>query len=313
RAVVVEADPCLAARNARTGAGVSASAIIGDWGSTRLRLWRIERGEVRERREGPGIAGLADPASALLAALGDWPAERVCLCGMAGASEGLCTAPYVECPADTATWRASAVTCEIAGLRVVVAAGLSSRDDTGRPDVMRGEETQIFGAMSRNPGLASGRHCALLPGTHSKWAWLDEGRIARFRTCMTGELFALLGNSSLRFAGKANAAEEAEGFAAGLARAGESIGLLEGLFEARAAQMRDGRSSAWAAGFVSGLLIGSEVAGPRSTPPEGPVTVIGDPGLTARYASALDHFGLPHTVADGDACAIAGLGLLDGD
>ena len=43
----------------------------------------------------------------------------------------------------------------------------------GMPDVMRGEETQIFGALGTGSGLC------VLPGTHSKWATVEGGTHCR--------------------------------------------------------------------------------------------------------------------------------------
>jgi 2-dehydro-3-deoxygalactonokinase len=287
---------------------VSGSRVIGDWGGTRLRLWRLEDGEVAERREGPGILTGGDPGETLAAILGDWPADRIVLCGMAGARGGLHEMPYLPCPVSADQWRAQGKAHEFAGSRLRIAAGLSCRDASGRPDVMRGEETQIIGAMALEPELATGTHLVLLPGTHSKWVRLDDGAIVGFRTCPTGELFALLGRSSLFPEGEA-AGNDNEGFAAGLQRADER-GLLSTLFEARAAQLVDGRSGNWAQGFLSGLLIGAEIV---EMAPEGTVLVIGDAGLTARYGEALARRGVPMRAMDGEACAIAGLRLIDED
>ena len=88
---------------------------MGDWGNTRLRLWRLERGSVAERREGPGIAHVRDPAAALTAALGDWEGTATVLCGMAGARNGLREAPYVSCPADAAVWASHALEFQLDG------------------------------------------------------------------------------------------------------------------------------------------------------------------------------------------------------
>jgi 2-dehydro-3-deoxygalactonokinase len=174
---------------------------------------------------------------------------------------------------------------------------------------MRGEETQVFGAMALDPGLAIGRHIVLLPGTHSKWVRLEDGTILGFRTCMTGELYALLGKSSLLATGETGRNDE-DGFATGLDRASEGGALSAALFEARAAQLADGKTADWAGGFVSGLLIGAEIAemGPR-----GAAVVIGDHKLAARYGRALERRGARMRSMDGEACAIAGLKLLDGD
>jgi len=286
---------------------VSGSLVVGDWGSSRLRLWRIEAGRIADRREGPGILAASPPAQSLASALGDWTDVRIVLGGMAGAREGLHEAPYLACPVSSAEWRERTSDHDFRGSRLRIAAGLSCRDAAGRADVMRGEECQIFGAMALDPGLATGRHLVLLPGTHSKWAWLEDGFIARFRTCMTGELFALLGRSSLFSAAQAEG-DDAEGFAAGLDRADAHETLSCALFEARAAQLADGRSAGWARGFVSGLLIGAEIA---EVDPAGPVVTIADPALAASYEAALARRAVPMRRLDGETCAIAGLRLLD--
>jgi 2-dehydro-3-deoxygalactonokinase len=281
------------------------AVVIGDWGGTRLRLWRLEGGEVVGRREGPGIANAEDPAADLLAALGDWPAERVRLCGMAGARNGLYETGYVDCPVSPSTWISSTGRLDMHGIALLITAGIICRDATKRPDVLRGEETQVFGAMALDPALASGSHLVVLPGTHSKWVRLIDGRVTGFRTFMTGELFGLLGRSSLFTAGTSGAEDEEAGFAEGLARAADG-GVTSALFEARSRQLCDGRSAGWASGFVSGLLIGTETA---TMAPARPTLIIGEPALAQRYHAAFGQAGM--RVADVEACTIAGLRLLD--
>ena len=287
---------------------VGVDAIVGDWGSSRLRLWRLQGGGVAARREAAGVLQTDDHAALLRDTIGDWTETRVILCGMAGARGGFREVPYVACPASPAEWRRGAADFAMAGFDVRIAAGLS-RDRDGRPDVMRGEETQVFGAMSLDPALAEGKHVIVLPGTHSKWVQLESGRIARFRTFMTGELFALLAGSSLARGGE-HGGNADEGFAEGLARAGTRVALSAALFEARAAQLVSGRSGAWARAFVSGLLIGSEIA---EVAPDGPVLVIGAQELAGRYGHALAGLGVEVHRMDDEACAIAGLRGLDDD
>ena len=223
---------------------------------------------------------------------------------MAGARNGLREVPYVSCPADAQTWWSRASDFKLGGASVAIAAGLASSD--GRPDVMRGEETQAFGAIANHPALASGKHCIVLPGTHSKWAMLTDGRIESFRTFMTGELFDLLQRSSLFAAGGEEADAEAEsGFAEGLSRRGALSALL---FEARSAQLRQDRSAGWARGFVSGVLIAAEL---NTVEPDGPVTIVGEPDLAVRYSRALALRGWDCITLDAEECTIAGLRLLD--
>ncbi len=156
--------------------------VIGDWGGTRLRLWRLSRGEVTGHREGPGILAATDHAEVLAMAIGDWRAKRIVLCGMAGVRGAMRETPYVPCPASTARWVSGAVEFDAPSFALRIAAGISRQDRHGMPDVMRGEETQVFGAMTLDPALTHGEHLVVLPGTHSKWVRLKEGRIADFRT-----------------------------------------------------------------------------------------------------------------------------------
>lgn len=287
---------------------MSGPPVLGDWGSTRLRLWRMAEAKVADRREGPGIFAAPDRAAALLDALGDWPGDRLMLCGMAGAREGLHEVPYLPCPISANQWASGTADIALGEWRVSIAAGLSCRTLQGRSDVMRGEEAQVFGALTLDPALAAGTHWLLLPGTHSKWVRVKDGSITGFRTFMTGELFALLERSSLAVAGSAAGNDNEPGFSAGLDRTLEGGGLSGNLFEARSAQLVEGRSGDWGRGFLSGLLVGTEVA---ELAPQGLVTVIGAPELSGRYAEALARHGAEARPMDGEACAIAGLRLLD--
>ena len=63
----------------------------------------------------------------------------------------------------------------------------------GTPDVMRGEETQLVGAVAADEASV----LAVLPGTHSKWARVDRGRVVDFTTYMTGELYGVLLSHSI--------------------------------------------------------------------------------------------------------------------
>ena len=294
-------------------------SVAGDWGTSNLRLYRIENGAVVDRAAGPGIGDLGGktPEEVLRHALEGWRAEAdpraIHLCGMVGSRNGWIEIPYVDCPADAAIWAAGSAHALIDRIPVTIGAGLACTRASGAPDVMRGEETQIFGAMARVPGLAAGRHLIALPGTHSKWASVDDGRVTGFQTFVTGELFALLRMHSTltRAASDDGAAEdEATGFDAGLARIADGGHLLGALFEARAAQLRTAASGSWARGFLSGLVIGAEIAEilPAAT---GDITLIGDPALADRYVRALAARGLSATVHTGEACSLAGLALLE--
>lgn len=300
-----------------------AADVLGDWGTSRLRLWRLEDGVVAETREGPGTAALAGLSvgariEALASLVATWAEGReplrVLLAGMAGSRNGLFEVPYAPLPADCAGWARAARSLALGNLRVTIAAGIARPGGATPPDVMRGEETQLFGALEIEPALARGAHVAVLPGTHSKWIEIADGSIRRFRTVMTGELYALLGEHSTLLragSGKDEAAardgSRDAGFDAGVARSAADA-FLATLFETRAAQLLEDRSPAWAAGFLSGLLIGREIGElSRSFDTSAGVTLIGDPGLLPLYARVFTRGGIDARALDGAACTIAGL------
>ena len=292
-------------------------SIVGDWGTSRMRLFKVESGTVVDRMDGPGIGTLdTSPADALLRAMAPWRSRQqpthVVLCGMAGARSGLAEAPYAECPVDVVAWGGQARLMQLDGIRIAIAAGLACTRVDGTPDVMRGEETQIFGALHLVPALAQGRRVLALPGTHSKWVALENGTVREFHTLPSGELYALLRDHSTLPRVGDDPGGEATGFEAGLAGAGEGRGLLGSLFQARSAQLRAGRTKGWALGYLSGLIIGCEVEEMLGRDPgSGPIALIGDPTLTARYRCALDARGIAVELHDGDACALAGLNLFE--
>ncbi|MBO9722925.1 MAG: 2-dehydro-3-deoxygalactonokinase [Novosphingobium sp.] len=291
---------------------MSVNHVLGDWGTTRLRLFRLEGEDVVARLDGPGA--LAGNAEAVLAERLDvWKAEgalsEVVLCGMAGAPGALVAAGYAACPADAAKWLSSRTRLEVAGVPVSVLPGLSCKDSEGVPEVMRGEEAQVFGALALHPELGVGEHLIALPGTHCKWVSVVNGTIVGFRTHPTGELFALLaGQSTLTGPDTPGEGTFDEGFARGLDRCEDS--LTGALFEARAARMLDGRSKDWSRGYISGLLIGGEVA--AQVPTGISVVLIGDPALSALYDRALAARGGSSRKIDGDAAVLAGLAIAKG-
>ncbi|WP_198371404.1 2-dehydro-3-deoxygalactonokinase [Roseomonas rosulenta] len=281
--------------------------MIGiDWGTTVLRAYRLAPdGTVMARRETPrGILSI-EPGGfpdALRATVGDWIADGappVLVCGMAGGRLGWVEAPYLPCPASLDALAAAVVDVPFDGARVRIVPGLSCRDRHGVPEVMRGEETQMRGAAL---GTEAATIC--LPGSHSKWANLAGGAVTGFTTHLSGEAYAALsGHTILARMMDADAPHHAGGFARGVARAKQGGGLLHHLFGLRAASLFDEISEAEAASFLSGLLIGHEVAAALEEGVAPPVILIGAERLTSRYAAALDAFGIPHRIAEADAAA----------
>ena len=284
---------------------VGAACVVGDWGTSSLRLWAVDPAGrmLAERRSGQGMGGLAPEAfepvlrehlTALAA--GDAP---VLLCGMVGARQGWREAPYVALPADLGAICDAAMPVGMRDVDLRILPGVSAAEPA---DVMRGEETQLLGLA----GAADVDGVVVLPGTHSKWVWLTEGRIGRFETAMTGELFALLGSQSvLRHSVDLSAAFDDDAFAEGVARGlAAPQRLTRLLFGVRAATLLDGLGRAAATARLSGLLIGAEIAG--AGPLDG-VTLVASGALAERYGRALAVAGIPANLVDAEAATRSGL------
>jgi len=293
-----------------------ASALLAcDWGTTNLRAWTLDTsGAVVQARDFPlGVAGLA-PGDAqrrfedeVRPALGarDLPAI---LCGMVGSNLGWTVAPYVDCPADLDTLAQALVDVGSSERPVRIVPGVRGPGLAGGVDVMRGEETQLAGWLSQDAGRRRGRRLVCHPGTHAKWMLVEDGRLVRFVTAMTGELFAVLGRHSV-LKSDAPPADEAA-FAEGLEAAGDGGALAARLFTARARVVGQGKAAASTSSYLSGLLIGAEVAGiPALLGPPGdqPVALLGDAALCGFYRRALDARGLRSETFDGEVAAVAGL------
>ena len=294
--------------------------VLCDWGGTRLRASLEVAGRIAQRWEGAGIGALRGRSCAqvLLAAIAPWRKDYrisdVFLCGMVGSRDGLTEVPYASAPVTAAAWARTHRKLRLDDLALTVAAGVRACNFRRVADVMRGEEAQVFGALALDPQLAAGRRLFLLPGTHSKWVEVEAGEILRLQTYLTGELFALLCDSSSLLRAATRTEEAGDGFEAGLERAGQ-CDVPAGLFEARSAQLVAGRTGGWAKAFLSGLLVGAEARSMLTSGalmPDQPVTLIGDSALAARYRHALAAHGIATEALDGENCAIAGLRVLAG-
>jgi len=271
------------------------AVLAVDWGTTSLRAFRMAAdGTVLERRRAEaGIRAIDDGdfEGAFHQVAGDWlpddpeRAPAIVMGGMIGSRQGWIEAPYLPCPADPADLAAGAVAGAMeSGHSFWIAPGLSTRQN-GRADVMRGEELQILGALEQ---LGAGRHLVCLPGTHSKWAVLEDGIIRDFHTYMTGELFDLLCRHSILGTTIEHAVWSDEAFREGLAAAGMEGGMLARLFTVRAGPLLGSMPVEKSGAFLSGLLIGSEVnTAVHNLSSGSEVCIIGNPDLTDLYTPAL--------------------------
>jgi 2-dehydro-3-deoxygalactonokinase len=296
--------------------------IAGDWGTSYLRLFLCHAdGTVVDRLDGPGAANVhGDFPEMLDALLAGWTRQYgalpVVLCGMVGSSLGWTLAPYVECPAPAE--RIAQACVELHNGRVHIIPGLSCRNRLNAPDVMRGQETQILGALHLNASLRNGSHLVCLPGTHTKWALLEDGSVREFLTAPTGELFALLcQHSSLvsdqRLPLDLHAVPDGPDFEHGLLQIQRfpAASLLHRLFECRSRQLSGDLTPEDAVPLLSGMLIASDVQGAvrlfgaphvRTT-----VQLIGTPQLTDLYARALVSQDCDANIIDGSLASLNGL------
>jgi 2-dehydro-3-deoxygalactonokinase len=289
--------------------------IAVDWGTSSLRAYAMKGAAVvaeASSDRGMGVLARHEFEGALRALVAPWlrgPVDVVA-CGMVGSRQGWHEAPYraVPClPVDPA----SPVTVPVAdpGLRLRIVPGLKQMSP---PDVMRGEETQIAGALALTAGF-DGVVC--LPGTHNKWVHVSAGEVVSFRTCLTGEMFALLSKQSvlrhgMAEAGTADQAAQDAAFDAALSDAlSRPEQLATRLFALRAEGLLTGLDPAIARARLSGMLVGIDLAATRPYWLGQPVLVVGADGLAARYARALAAQGhAPRMVAARDA-TLAGLGM----
>ncbi len=291
---------------------VTPAWIAVDWGTSNLRAWAMgPDGRVLAEAtsdEGMGKLSREGFEPALLRLVGPWLADRppVVACGMVGSRQGWCEAPYrtVPCtPLDRGALVLAPATD--ARLKVWIAPGLKQ---TSPADVMRGEETQIAGALRLLPGY-DGVLC--LPGTHSKWVHISAGEVVSFQTYMTGEMFALLSEASVLRHGMQGAGWDEAAFDAAVSDAlsrPERLGAR--LFSLRAEGLIAGLSPQAARARLSGLLIGTELAAARPYWLGQRVTLIGAETLSAAYARALAAQGVAAQRLNATDCTLAGLASL---
>jgi len=288
------------------------NALIAiDWGTTAARAYALDgAGTVTGTRSAPlGVQHVQDGrfAEALAALLGDWhddPAPRIA-CGMIGSRQGWIEAPYVACPAQLPDLVAGLV--HVPGSRLTIVPGVRTRDAYDVPDVMRGEETQIAGAIAARDE----RVLCALPGTHSKWACVDAGRLVDFLSFMTGEMWGVLLKHSILGRLAAPAAEGSEpgpAFGCGVARGLGPGNLAHDVFGARTLALMGELAAEDVADWLSGMMIAREIrnAGTwahRHGYDGARVRLVGADALVARYAAAMHQADIAVEVAGSNAAA----------
>ncbi len=306
-----------------SSAGSDARLIGIDWGTTSFRAYLLgAEGEILRRIEEPrGILHVEgdDFEGFFLRIMGPWLAEAdlpVIVSGMITSRNGWVETPYVDLPAGPAELAAKLTRHPLsAGPVLHFITGATAVDATGAPDVMRGEETEIAGLLGQ--GFDDG--LIVMPGTHAKWVRIEAGRIARFETFMTGEVFAALKGGTILAKLMDGTDSAPEAFARGVqAGHGDPAALLHRLFHARTLPLMGIISERETADFLSGLLIGTEIGAATRTRADTRVAIVGRSDLAGRYAKALGIAGVdtietpPDLAARGHHAIAQMAGLVDG-
>lgn len=302
-----------------TSATPARAALIAlDWGTSSLRAYRLDgAGRTLDARHLPwGIMRLPQPLQdgaatpalsgfelAFEQACGDWlraePALPVIACGMVGSAQGWQEAAYLDVPVALDRIGTLLTVVERPGATPVhIVPGLIQRH--GLPNVMRGEETQVFGVLRDARAVPDAGLLIGLPGTHSKWVGARNGQVTHFDTFMTGEVYAALrGHTILGRTMSDAAAPDMAAFERGLKVAGAPegrAGVLSTIFSTRALGLTGELAPASQADYLSGLLIGHEIAALaamlRAQGQAPRIVLCGEPALCERYTLAMTHYGL---------------------
>jgi 2-dehydro-3-deoxygalactonokinase len=281
--------------------------MIGvDWGTSSFRAFRMDAQGIVIDMVSAALGILHVDAGGFEATLrgeiGPWllDGERhVLLSGMVGSRQGWKEAPYCPCPAGAPDIAAALQPVPLSGAQAFIVPGLTTLDEAGTPEVMRGEETQIVGAG------AEGLVC--LPGSHAKWARVTARQIVGFQTFFSGEAFAALRGGTILGRMMNDAPHDPAAFGRGVARSADAGHMLHHLFGVRTLGLMGRLTEDASASYLSGLLIGHEVRAALSAGEH--VTLLGAPTLCALYATAIAACGGTSTIGPAD-CAAAGLALI---
>jgi len=287
--------------------------IAVDWGTSSFRLWATDTDGtvINEVRLNQGMASLRpeDYPSVLSETLGSIGAKSglpTVICGMAGAQQAWRDAGYVDIPTrlDDIAGKAKSIPGSAGLIRLIP--GLAQRDPVN-PDVMRGEETQLLGAIG--PGRTNGTFC--MPGTHSKWVQIADSAVEHFSTSMTGEVYAILRSHSVlshSTAGANTNTAEHPAFAQAVREAlAQPEKILSKLFSVRSrALLFTETEPEEMRARLSGLLLGVEIAGAKEHV-QGIVNLVSNGPLAAGYRQALSIAGIACDLLDGEAVTRGGL------
>jgi len=187
------------------------------------------------------------------------------------------------------------VRTRIGDLAVNIVPGVACvRARDAAPDIMRGEETELLGLLASD--RLDGAPVVALPGTHTKWVRIHDGRVMEFMTAMSGEIYDRLTAAGLLSSIVEGPASDGAAFREGVRTAAERmLGLGTLLFGARARVLRGALDRRDAGAYLRGLLIGSEISDALTLFPEtrdATIPLVGSAPVCALYQAALAEMGI---------------------
>ena len=317
--MVAKKNPPSSPAQSQTSIALSRPLIAVDWGTTSLRAALILNGVVQEQRSSDqGIMSVApgDFPNVLSQICNQWldlEGVLILISGMAGSAQGWQLAPYCPCPvsihylANHLHW--------INPNKIGIVPGLSI-EHAHAPDVIRGEEVQVLGALSL---LGRDNARLVLPGTHSKWVDVQEGIFQDFSTFMTGEFFSVLKDHSIlsktlpassqpselnleafdkgldlrlqsTTTGRVNSSTEKLNNSPSAKKVQPKPNLLHDIFGIRTLALFDRHPPEYLLDVLSGLVIGYELQTQQFKKNE-EIIVVGTSALQKYYAHALKRLG----------------------
>lgn len=297
--------------------------IAGDWGNSHLRLYLCEmqsdgRANLLDNRTGPGVQQVDnDFDSVFFSTSGDWLEQygniQVILSGAIGSNIGWRHTPYLSCPVGATEIAAGGVRFVVRGINFYLLSGVKAQNPIGSADVMRGEELQLLGWLELNSAYMTGNRLLVLPGTHNKWLWVTDGQLLTFLTAYTGELFKLLSERSILVSDAGPLEIDNSVFCSGVQaiQNHSEAQLVHTLFSTRSKQVLGEMPAGDATAYLSGLVIGADVAGAikifrRRSVTLPPVVIIGEPRLANLYRLTLQQMNVDTTCLDVTTIALSG-------
>jgi 2-dehydro-3-deoxygalactonokinase len=281
--------------------------IAINWGSSNFRAYRLDlNGNVQaERTSGRGAATVPQDGfpDAIIAEVGDWiraGESRLLMSGMVGSRLGWKEAPYIQVPATFDQVASKVIRLEVDLVDARIVPGLIGMDESGVPEVIRGEETEMLGAEC---AISDSRYLCL-PGTHTKWVRMEDATIAAFTTSMTGDVFRAIRDGTILRSVVPHIEFNQEAFLQGVARSIQPGELLHHLFGVRTLVLTGRMEEASSSSYLSGLLIGHDIKAMIRT--REAVHLIGAPELCLLYATALRWHDVRSTV-EAPGAALRGL------